>query len=134
MYSAHATGKLGERIVFELLTGSEWNNEINESRDYYDLLWEGIKIEVKTTRCKLRNGFQVSLRASQTGNTDVVFVVVGLDEDKRYYWVILNPRVHSSYVKLQDSIPVENLKQTIKDCFGSPYWNKEKRRKKNELV
>lgn len=107
--------QLGERIVHQLLPGSEWKNPLIESGEYYDILWQGIKINAKTTRYRLKNGFQCSMSWSQTGKQDVVFVVVGIEGKKNYFWVVAAPKATSTYIKFSDCVPLDKIKERIKE-------------------
>lgn len=112
MFSTFATARLGEQIIFDLLPGSEWKNPISESREYFDIVWQGIKIDVKTTKFRLKSGFQTSVRASQTGKKDVVFVVVAMDGENQFFWVMKESKT-SVYLKIKDAIPIEKLQEKI---------------------
>jgi len=112
--STHAIARLGEQIIFDLLPNSTWKNPLKESGEYYDILWENIKINVKTSGFRLKNGFQVGISASQTGKRDVIYVIVGLEKEKKYFWVMLPPKVSSNYLKIKDSIAIKDLQKIIK--------------------
>lgn len=97
----HKIGRMGENIVKNLLDRSEFS----KPRDFYDIDWEGIKIEVKTSTYKVPSGkFQVNARSSITGKKPDVFVIVGVDSVGEHFWVKRNFNYGTALMKKEDEI------------------------------
>lgn len=114
--SPHKIGRMGERIVFNLLPGAEWNNNEFESYVDYDILWKGLKIDVKTSTYRNISGsFQINTRVSQTGTRPDVYILVGIDLDrnKNFFWAIVNPKVGSVLKSEHESCTEGELQDLI---------------------
>lgn len=109
--STSKTALLGEQLVLQALPKAEW------TRDQYpypshDIKWNGIKIEVKTTR-QVFDGVRGARYClfSNINNTDGnVGVFVAYLEDGVWYWVKSLSEVGSSfYAKFSESITDSSL-------------------------
>ena len=98
-------GVFGERIVHESLPGSEWMRVgYGMGRDPFDIMWNGIKIEVKTSRSFYgdKNSFhmQFSLLRAEAS----IFVFLGIMGKTIYWWVKSKKEFNSSvYLKSENA-------------------------------
>ena len=95
-------GKVGEKIVRDLLPKSIWLNELWEKCQSWDLEWRGLKIDVKTTTNKSKRGKAFKF-GSQILDKNVVYVFVGIDGLKNYFWISQGKSVR--WKKIKDSVP-----------------------------
>src|ERR1035437_8519759 len=108
------TGFKGELLIHELLEGSIFPNQHKESRLPYDIEWQGIKIDVKTTAHTLKttkNGCSFTVNATKH-HADIVLVFVAL-LDKNYFWVSKYAKKINPYKKLTNALTAEQLPQAI---------------------
>lgn len=83
--SPRELGRLGETIVTSLLPDSIDVNENGETHLPYDILWNNIKIDVKTRRSK--NEFIDCQVKANTLNQGVILVFLLIKDDRYYFWV-----------------------------------------------
>lgn len=105
-------GRMGEEIVKNLLPKSRWINEAWDVCKFWDLEWKGLQIDVKTSTVKSKKGkaFDFGTRIS---NKKVIYVFVGLDGAKRYFWVSKGKT--SNWKKTSES--VSSIKKAIVKLF-----------------
>lgn len=118
MYSKHVLGRLGEQIIFDLLDGCEWTNHFKDAQQTYDIIWDGIKIDVKTTKFRIRKGFQTTLYSSKISK-DILFVIVGITEERNYFWVRPHRGASSVFLRIEDAVSEKELKLEIKKVWES---------------
>lgn len=120
--SNNRVGFAAELKVAELLPGCEIINQLRDDKKPYDLLWNGIKIDVKgTARADGVKAKRCNFTMNHTpAHTGVVLVLIGMLEDKDYYWVkpyIDNP---SMYCKLEDALEADKLGDAIMETSKLP--------------
>ena len=101
----------GERFIQQSLPGSQWLNEEKELSESYDLIWKGIKIDVKTT-LQMIPGSNTACQFTVVPKKDasIILVMVAFIEEKVYVWV---QRVIQSqfgyYKRLDQSMDISSL-------------------------
>lgn len=111
-------GYAGELLVASVLPGAEHANDITDTKLPYDLIWQGIKIDVKTTTIgigSLKSAFNFNVIANHE-HQDVILVLVALLVDERYFWVDNYSLPFKSYRKSKDSISIDKLADAILDA------------------
>ena len=99
----------GEEIVHKLLRNSIWLNEKGESNAPFDINWENVKINVKTTeKYRDENGGTCSF-STHNPNNDVILVFVALIKDKEFFWARNSTNKLGITLKLADSVSREYL-------------------------
>src|SRR5512142_522533 len=98
------TGRKGEQLIHELLPSSEWINADKDQQLPYDIVWEGIKIDVKFTSRILGNKKQGCLFAVRLNirSNGAVIVLVAQQDDLEYFWVEKASRNTTNYFKVKD--------------------------------
>lgn len=100
-------GVFGEKLVHKSLEGSIWMRNTNTGgRDSHDIEWNGIKIEVKTSRRMMstRDGFVTQFSVLSSDAKIFVFLVIG-NRGEIYFWVKSEKEFYTSvYLKSSDSI------------------------------
>jgi hypothetical protein len=84
-----AISRKGELLVFGILPKAEWLNIDKESFEHYDIIWEDIKIDVKTTMQPVASStkaFQFYDFSSKKGS-DVILVLVAIYGGKEMFWI-----------------------------------------------
>lgn len=111
-------GRLGEARIAEILEGAELPNAIKETYQPYDLIWEGIRINVKATAQLARTskkGFAFSFNPKEAQN-EIVIVFVALLGDKEYFWAEKAHPFVKRYKRIDESITCDKLPQAIKNA------------------
>lgn len=110
-------GLTGELLVNQALSGSKWLNMDSESKQNYDIDWNGILIDVKTTNryCpSSRHAFEFYDSSSpKPENTKIIFVFVAITDGKNLCWVQKPKPQFSYYMKEKDSFPLSELEDKI---------------------
>lgn len=107
-------GRQGEQIVYDLLPGAKWINEVNSAGKQHDIEWQGVKIDVKTSTFKVYDeSFHVNLGSSAPYPNDIVYVVVGLIEGGYYLWVTRKSQVSSRIFRTKQAVKASELQKTI---------------------
>lgn len=104
----------GEHLVFSLLPEANWINGERELRKPYEIIWKGIKIDVKATENVIDNHFTF-YDNSPDSETNVIFVFVAFWDNKQRFWVEkgnTNKRSHTRSLS-RESISEENLPSEI---------------------
>lgn len=106
---------MGEGIVHELLTGSEWVNEKQERHLPYDITWEGVNIDVKTSLIPVggRRSFSFQTKISPRYN-GVVLVFLALGENESFFWTDKCHKGVKSNRHIRTSVLLEDLITSIK--------------------
>lgn len=113
--SGTSTGARGEKFIHELLPGSDWVNEERERNLPYDVTWEGIKIDVKTSLIKTQNkrSFTFVIKLSPRYN-GVVLVFLALGENESFFWVDKCYKGVKSSRHLRVATPLADLPEAIR--------------------
>lgn len=121
------TGWIGETIVTELLPHAKHMNEYWESTEPYDVLWNKIKIDVKTCKRSYGNsGSWTSFKAIDP-TSDIIYVYLLIHEQLgNLYWVSHSSDRFLSYAHRKTAISSEDLQKAILDCHKkySPIYKK----------
>ena len=115
-------GRRGERIVQALLPSSELVNEDKELQQPYDILWDGIQIDVKTRYAPSDsnpNAYSFNARENKRHNGTVI-VCVGIRGDKPYLWVSKYQPNMSLYFFVADAILPADLPTAILAIHALP--------------
>jgi len=117
--SPGAIGKRGERVVHELLQGSEWINKERERNLPYDVVWNGIQIDVKASLMKTRDTrhFNFIVRVGPRYN-GVVLVFVALGEGENFFWTDKYCKGVQRGRHIRTALPLVDLPQAIKLAAG----------------
>src|SRR5205085_7906579 len=92
---------------------SIWVNSITEQRKPYDIEWERIKIDVKTSRAGyMPNTFQFT--TGKYGYKEIMYILVGLETDKTYFWVLKDFPGWSYCAKHKNAIPAGYLPEAVR--------------------
>lgn len=97
----------------QALPDAEWSN-IND----HDIDWRGVKISVRVRGKSGKLGNNSFTFSSRFTNPDCVYVLVGVDNDASYFWIIPGREMvkkSSYYASIKDSVPYPELKQAIAD-------------------
>jgi len=108
MVNTYKLGSQGEQIVLGLLDGAVLAD--TEENDY-DIFWKATKIEVKTSGLKRNTAFVFT--GLQEKRNDIIYVFVGIDEEKQYFWVKKSPVKTGFYASIKTAIPAEQLSKEI---------------------
>lgn len=113
---ALVVARKGEQLVKDLLPGANWINGEAESGENYDLFWNGIKINVKTS-CQTvpssKNAYQFSMNNSVGDN--ILILMVGLAHDEPYFWLETGELKSVYYKKIADGIKKSSLIEAINE-------------------
>lgn len=109
-------GTMGEGIVHNLLPGSDWVNEEHERQLPYDVVWDGVKIDVKTTLMKeprrLHHSFVVGVSPKHNG---IVLVFVALGKNENFFWADKYSKEVKRSRHTSMAIPLSELPMAIKN-------------------
>lgn len=110
--SLYRTSRQGEQLVKDALKGSIWADH-----NGHDLEWEGIKIDVKTRGAAGRMG-NTAFTFAHFKDQDCVYVLVGIQEDQNFFWVLRSSDVKSRtsyYASLKDCVEYKDLPKAIRE-------------------
>jgi len=112
--SRYGIARKGENLVHSLLPNSKLMVDIDPHLPW-DIEWEGIKIDVKTSQYNVNStGFTFNI--AHPYSNKAIYVLVGLAEGKTYFWVIKRIDASSYLAKHKDAIIAEELPEAIKIC------------------
>lgn len=121
MRNKKLTAWKGEEFVYTALPGAQWLNQNGEAWKHYDILWEDIRIDVKTTH--RREGSDKFYFSDNYGRK-TLFVFVGIENDDTYCWVSskTNPCTSvCSDTSLQKSDIPHAIKEAWKENLMYPF-------------
>ena len=107
-------GNQGEVLVASLLPDSVHLNQDREQYGNVDILWQGIQIDVKTT--EIQSQATCAYFTPKPKAKDIVYVLVGIDEDKHYFWVRHSAEKFLHNARLGTQLSTNELSQAIIDC------------------
>ena len=110
-------GLRGEMLVHEILEGSELTNDIHKDTHLpYDLTWEGIKVNVKTTSITAPStdgACSFGALKKKIHHNGVIAVFVYISIDKEYFWVEKYSAKMRTYFRINESLSRAELPDAI---------------------
>lgn len=109
--SQYKTKRHGEELVKQALDGAEWSNNND-----HDLDWRGIPIAVRVRSKSGMLGNNSFTFSSKFVNPKPVYVLVGIDDDAQYFWVVPGKEMikkSSFYGSIKESVPYPELREAI---------------------
>lgn len=111
--SQYKTKREGEELVMQALPDASWSHNND-----HDIDWRGIKIAIRVRGKTGKIGDIAFSFSSRFTNPEPVYVLVGIDEDGSYFWVIPGKEMvkkSSFYASMKEAVPYPELKQAIVD-------------------
>lgn len=108
--SVYRLKRQGEQIVFGALKGAKW------AYNAHDIDWHNIKVSVKVRGRSGMNGDN-AFTFTTFGKEEVVFVLVGIDGDKQYFWVTSQRQLEgkqSFYASLKTAVTLKEVPKIVK--------------------
>lgn len=118
--STYDIGRKGEELIAEILPGAI---DINKNKGMalpYDVLWNDLRIDVKTTLQTDNQTATFSIKPGQI-NTGILLVMVAITDERNYYWVAQYKDKIKSRYKFADSIEESELLEAIIDVATKPF-------------
>lgn len=109
-------GFLGEKVVWEILSGSSWLNNLGETHSDFDIFWNDIKIDVKTTMTLMSKKavkFTNSQFYTQKKKDDVVVLLLALIYEEKYFWILEEKNKGNIYKRFNTAFREDDLKERL---------------------
>ena len=111
----------GKLLVHNILQGSQAVDLNGESELPYDIAWEGITIDVKTTSMAYgKNSRYCMFSRSVSPRHDGVRIFVYLTDNAEYFWVEKTSRQASTYLNIRSAITREQLPGKVREESQRP--------------